>query len=625
MIAPDLLDQVLEARIRAVGTRARCYHVAVHRFLAYLERDFPHVHCLSELRRDPHWLGWVHCLHEEDPPLSNFTCRIYPIAVRRLLRELARDGHAVQPDLIRAVKKDQQLPQPVRRTYSSRSQPHPLFEPILESRIRSLATSLRPHTVVIHRVAARRFLCYLQSEFPQLTQLSQLQHDPHMLGWLRCLCHQEPPLSPDSRQTYVYALRHLFQDVVIDGHALQLELFLPGATPPRHQQGRRRTTQPQLHPSVFREIFDARIQSLAITLRSGTIQHYRTTAHHFLTYLQTEFPQLRELSELRRDPHLLGWFRWLCERTPPLCNATRLEYLLNLRRLLHDFAAQGHPLQSNLITPTDFPRIPKYLPRALSPEQDQLLQQELRRTDDLFSNALLLTRATGIRIGECIHLAYDCLRQIGQDQWALHVPLGKLYTERLVPVDDEVRQLITRIQNLRAEAPASQQTNSAGFLLLHSGSVNVLYTHLRLALHRAAARINSPDRITPHRLRHSFASEMVRLGVGVPALMQLLGHNTAEMTMRYVKVIQSDLQREFHLARQNAVHRHHIPELPVATSVSATVALSGIQRALAASRHLLEMYRRQLQDERSRRKLQRLDKRLRSIAADLQRFTIPEK
>jgi hypothetical protein len=229
----------------------------------------------------------------------------------------------------------------------------------------------------------------------------------------------------------------------------------------------------------------------------------------------------------------------------------------------------------------------------------------------------------GLRRGSL--LAYDCLRLIGQNQWALHVPLGKLYTERLVPVDDDVRQVITRIKNLRAEAPASQQTNSAGFLLLRSGSVNVLYRHLRLALHRAAARINSPDRITPHCLRHSFASEMVRLGVSVPALMQLLGHKTAEMTMRYVKVVQRDLQREFHLARQNAVHRHHIPELSVATSVSATVTLSGIQRALAASRHLLEMYRRQLQDQKSRRKLQRLDKRLRRVAADLQRFTIPEK
>jgi integrase len=81
------------------------------------------------------------------------------------------------------------------------------------------------------------------------------------------------------------------------------------------------------------------------------------------------------------------------------------------------------------------------------------LQQELRRTDDLPANALPLTRLTGIRIGECLDLAWDCLRPIGPDTWALHVPLGKLHTERLVPADDDVRQAVTRILALRDLAP----------------------------------------------------------------------------------------------------------------------------------------------------------------------------
>ena len=81
------------------------------------------------------------------------------------------------------------------------------------------------------------------------------------------------------------------------------------------------------------------------------------------------------------------------------------------------------------------------------------------RIDDLPANALLLTRATGIRIGECIDLALDCLRQIGPDQWALHVPLGKLHTERLVPVDQDGRRIMDRILALRALAPAARLAN----------------------------------------------------------------------------------------------------------------------------------------------------------------------
>jgi integrase len=67
--------------------------------------------------------------------------------------------------------------------------------------------------------------------------------------------------------------------------------------------------------------------------------------------------------------------------------------------------------------------------------------------------------------------------------------------------------------------------------------------------------------VTPHRLRHTFATEMLRLGISLPALMKLLGHKDIRMTLRYVQVTQQDLQREFHQARENAAHRHRAPTL----------------------------------------------------------------
>jgi len=374
------------------------------------------------------------------------------------------------------------------------------------------------------------------------------------------------------------------------------------------------------------EIFEARIQTLATSLSRGTIANYRGTARRFLSYLHANFPRVRRLSQFRRDPHLLGWFRCLCEQTPPLANHTRQIYLLSLRRLLLDFSYDGYSLQPGLILQEDFPPQPQYLPRALAPEEDQRLQQELRRVDNLPANALLLTRATGMRIGECINLTLDCLRPLGQDQWALHVPLGKLYTERLVPVDENARNIVARILALRALAPASRLQKSAGLLLPRSGGFYTLYQTLSDTLTRAAERAGCSGRVTAHRLRHSFASEMLRLGVSLPALMQLLGHKDIRMTLRYLQVTQQDLQREFHLARQNASERHLVPKLllPDCTS-SAGSDLPGIRRAIAAARHLLEMYRRQLGEENARHKLQRLDKRLLSVAMELDRLTTPEK
>jgi site-specific recombinase XerD len=185
-----------------------------------------------------------------------------------------------------------------------------------------------------------------------------------------------------------------------------------------------------------------------------------------------------------------------------LSNRTRQDYLLHLRRLLVDLACTGHPLQPGLILTADFPPVPEYLPRALSPEDDRQLQLELSRTDDLLSNALLLTRATGIRIGECVHLALDCLRSLGPNQWGLHVPLGKLHTERLVPVDEQVRQMVTRILTMRQLAPPSHLAHSASFLLLRSAGPSSLYQNLRQALHQMAGRAGCSHPITCHQLRH---------------------------------------------------------------------------------------------------------------------------
>ena len=368
--------------------------------------------------------------------------------------------------------------------------------------------------------------------------------------------------------------------------------------------------------SSLDQVFATHLSTLALTLRPNSLTDYRCAAGRFLTWLHTAFPRVCRLSQLRRDPHLLAWFRHLCERQPPLSNQTRRCYLLCLRRLLDDLAANGHAIAPELIRPDDFPPSPRYLPRPLSPHDDQLLQQELRRTDDLNANALLLMRATGVRIRECIGLPLDCLRQLGADAWALHVPIGKLHNERLVPVDADARRTIARLLQLRAVASAAQLERSRGFLLPRLGRCSPLYHALRAALADAGRRAACSCPVTPHQLRHTFATEMIRLGVSLPAVMQLLGHKDIRMTLRYVEVTQRDLQREFHTARLNADQSHRMP-VPSVPNCSATADLPGIRQALDAARHLLEMYRRQLSTATTQRTLGRLDKRLLAVAKQL--------
>ena len=103
-----------------------------------------------------------------------------------------------------------------------------------------------------------------------------------------------------------------------------------------------------------------------------------------------------------------------------------------------------------------------------------------------------------------------------------------------------------------------------GRLLARPCSKEALVRQLRDYLHQVCHSLRLSTRIVPHQLRHTYATEMLRAGVGFPALMKLLGHTSPEMTMRYVDVALTDLQREFQRARSQPRHLVPQPKMPSA-------------------------------------------------------------
>ena len=85
-----------------------------------------------------------------------------------------------------------------------------------------------------------------------------------------------------------------------------------------------------------------------------------------------------------------------------------------------------------------------------------------------------------------------------------------------------------------------------------------------------------------------------------------------------------NLQREFPLPASVQLSRIGRPYSPFPTAPPAPI-FPTIRQALAATRHLLEMYRRRLDDSKIQRKLQRLDKRLLAVASQLDRIATAEK
>ena len=140
---------------------------------------------------------------------------------------------------------------------------------------------------------------------------------------------------------------------------------------------------------------------------------------------------------------------------------------------------------------------------------------------------------------------------------------------------------------------------------------------LRPYLSNVAAAVGISTRIVPHQLRHTYASELVRAGVSLPALMTLLGHVKAEMTMKYVLVAGDDLQREFHLARSQPRHLAPQPKAPI---ISPRAGLEGVVDSLLFAQHAIEMFRRSLPDGPPRHRLDQLSNRLTKILSETRKL-----
>lgn len=375
-------------------------------------------------------------------------------------------------------------------------------------------------------------------------------------------------------------------------------------------------------PSDLARAIEAHLDWLATTRRPGTMRIYERAARRWLAFLTKCFPDVQRPSDLRRDPHVLGWLRSLCERNPPVGKRARYNEIVCLRRILDDLACTApDPPPPALLLGKDIPLMDKCLPRPLSPEDDTRLDRQLRANGDLPAAALLLTRATGMRIGECIDLTVNSLEHIAADDWALHVPVGKLHSERYVPMDMDARATFARLLELRAALPQAQ---TSSYLLPRPKSHDAWYMTLHLALRRAALQAGCARRPTLHQLRHTFATSMIRAGLPLPTLMRLLGHRDIRMTLVYVDVSGEDLQRQFHLARlQGNANRHTLPALPLLEHALPS-GLPGVRRALETARALLETLRRDVHAVHTRRKFDRLAKRFSALAAEIKKLTALE-
>lgn len=299
------------------------------------------------------------------------------------------------------------------------------------------------------------------------------------------------------------------------------------------------------------------LEVMSATSRKNTVNGYRSDLRSFYKFhqIKTDKPYAITRTDVEnfaihlkdrgmgpnerfaKMAHLRRYIEWLHEhkkiRTPP------------------DF----------LLRETDFPRKEQLLPKPFPVDVDMEIQRRLDENGSIDYLGILLMRRCGLRVGELRDLTLDCITTDFNDNWFLKVPLGKLYTERVIPLDPKTVEVVKRIQSFHPGhcEPGSSQR----YLISNPSGRRRSTSHFGAVLREVTVDMAIPGSANLHRLRHSFATSLLSAGLSITTLKKLLGHRDIRMTLNYAAVTQETIRNEYFGALSKIQSKYEVAAYPL--------------------------------------------------------------
>jgi len=197
------------------------------------------------------------------------------------------------------------------------------------------------------------------------------------------------------------------------------------------------------------------------------------------------------------------------------------------------------------------PKQPKRLPAFLTEGESQALLDLPPAVD--FPSARLsclleLLYASGLRVSELVGLD---LQDLLADQRTLRV-LGKGRKERLVPYHERAGEVLAAYLGHRGAFLVEKALPQSPALFLNQRGGRLTPTSVRALLRQALEAAAVRARVSPHALRHSFATHLLNRGMDLRAIQELLGHASLSTTQRYTHLGLDELARTYEKAHPRA-------------------------------------------------------------------------
>jgi len=306
------------------------------------------------------------------------------------------------------------------------------------------------------------------------------------------------------------------------------------------------------------------IAQTRLSLRPSTMVRVEGVLREFACWLAVNAPDVGCVADLRRT-HIEAYKLHLATRPSArgggaLTKTSLAEHLGALRTCferLTEWDGDDVPARV-LVFAGDLPLRDEPLPRFIDDGAFAKLLQATRVDPDPFVRLCVEFLArTGLRKGEFLDLTVDSVVQIGAAYW-LHVPLGKLRNDRYIPLHPQLKDLLDEWLTRR---PAGLRSR---YLFLEHGQ-RIRHNRVDRAVAKVAAAAGI-GHVSPHRLRHTLATQAINRGMSLEAIAALLGHRSMRMTLVYARIANRTVADEYFTVAEKVEALYDAPKSLPATA-----------------------------------------------------------
>lgn len=241
---------------------------------------------------------------------------------------------------------------------------------------------------------------------------------------------------------------------------------------------------------------------------------------------------------------------WIIQRSARGDCPGTLRHKVQALRALYRYLLRRGEVTANPAAQVELAKLPKPLPKFVREKTvDTVLDQDVDQNDfTLVRNRLIIALfyETGIRLSELIGLQ-DAAVDLNKRELKVR---GKRDKDRIVPFGEELASMVSLYRSLRTEVKPE-----CGNLLVTIKGKPLYPSLVYHVVHDSLAAAGGSGKLSPHVLRHTFASTMLNHGAQLNSVKELLGHESLAATQVYTHVTLSELQHNYELAHPRALKK----------------------------------------------------------------------